>query len=134
MLVSFCSVSDDWLKSAARISITDSGGVFDELRAVAPDNVWICEIGDVAQSGSFDDFIHAITSANLMIEGLNVRYASPSAGALAFGWRAPLTVDGEPVEVHAYERFDNPYCQATFGARKLTIAHAGESITLDFDS
>lgn len=118
----------------AALWITDSAGVVDELRAESPDNVWICEIGDAEQSGSFDDFIRTITGADLEITGMSIRYASPSAGSLAFGWHNPLIVNGEPVEVHGYKRFDNPYCQATFGARKLTIAQAGESITLDFDA
>ena len=114
--------------------VTNADGVVEELRAESPDNVWICEIGDADQAGSFDDFVRAVTGAALEIDGLNVTYASPSAGSLAFAWHDSLTVNGDPVDVHSYERFDNPYCQATFGARTITITHGGESVTLDFDA
>ncbi|MBN1566025.1 MAG: hypothetical protein JXA10_19455 [Anaerolineae bacterium] len=114
--------------------ITNDEGVIEELRAESPDNVWICEIGDAAQSGSFEDFVRAITAAKVTIDGLEVMYESPSAGALAFGWHEAFTVNGVAVDVHSYERFDNPYCQAKFGARQITITHEGESVTLDFDA
>jgi hypothetical protein len=114
--------------------MTNGDGVVEELRAESPDNVWICEIGDAERFGSFDDFTQAMVNADPVIEGMTITYASPSAGIMAFGWHEPLTVDGDPMDVHSYERFDNPYCQAAFGARKITMTHAGESATLDFDA
>ena len=113
--------------------VANADGVVEELRVQSPDNVWICEIGDAQQSGSFDDFVRAIAGARLEIDGMNVTYVSPLAGTLAFGWQSPLISNGEPVDVHSYERFDNPYCQAKFGARKFTITCDDESVTLDFD-
>jgi hypothetical protein len=61
-----------------------------ELRADAPDNIWICEMGSAAGSGSFAAFMSAVQSAPVQCEGLAVRYQSPSLGEVRFGWTGPL--------------------------------------------
>lgn len=102
-----------------------------ELRAAAPDNIWICELGDVNQYASFERFVTAISAAQVTCAGLHVSYRSPSLGELRFGWAEPLRVDGQPQPLHNDRRFDNPYCQAELGERRYVIAHGDERLTLD---
>jgi hypothetical protein len=93
-----------------------------ELRADAPDNIWICELGHEGQFGSFERFVAAIAAAPVRCEGLRVVYDSPSVGELAFGWTGPLLVGGRELPLHDYPRFDNPYCQAAVGDRRYVIS------------
>jgi hypothetical protein len=104
----------------------------EELRASAPDNIWICELGDERQFGSFERFVEAIAAAPVRCDGLQVAYASPSVGELSFGWTGPLLVGGGEAPLHDYPRFDNPYCRAEVGERRYVIARGGEQLVLDF--
>jgi hypothetical protein len=104
----------------------------EEIRVDVPDNVWLCEMGDRAQWGTFARFVEAVTSAQVACDGLQVRFVSPSLGSVAFGWTGPLLVAGRPVPVHGYGRFDNPYCQNEFGAPEIVIHRADQALRLDF--
>jgi hypothetical protein len=103
-----------------------------ELRASAPDNVWICELGDEREYAGFDRFVEAIAAAPVCCDGLRASYASPSIGEVSFGWVEPLRVGGREVPLHDYPRFDNPYCQAEVGERRYVIARGEEQLVLDF--
>ena len=102
-----------------------------ELRAGAPDNVWICELGDEQHDGSFARFVATISAAPVQCDGLRVTYGSPSRGSLSFGWTEPLRAGGEVIPLHDYPRFDNPYCQAAVGDRCYTITRGTKQLTLD---
>ena len=103
-----------------------------ELRADAPDNIWICEMGDEQQYDSFEQFVEAVCAATVQYTGLHVNYSSPSLGDMSFGWTEPLRVGEQEVQLHNYPRFDNPYCQAEIGARCYTITHGDAQLVLDF--
>ncbi len=103
-----------------------------ELRADAPDNIWICELGRTGVNGSFGAFTQAILEASVTCEGLRVTYASPSQGQVCFGWNDPLTVDGKEIALHGYPRFANPYCEAEIGQVLYTVRHGDETLVLDF--
>lgn len=103
-----------------------------DLRANAPDNIWICEMGNAVSSGSYENFMAAVRAAPVEISGLNVLYQSPALGAVRFGWTGPLTVAGQDIELHGYPRFDNPYCQAEPGLRRYTIRHGDDELLLEF--
>ncbi|MEZ4669872.1 MAG: hypothetical protein R3E39_18360 [Anaerolineae bacterium] len=105
-----------------------------ERRADALDNIWVCEMGDAAHWGSFQQFVAAITSAPKTCNGLNVSYKSPSVGAVEFGWHGDLKVAGAVVGFHNYPRFDNPYCHTEFGETRYRIAYAGDELLLDFEA
>ena len=102
-----------------------------ELRAAAPDNIWICELGNAQRYGSFERFVEAISTAPVACAGLDVRYHSPSLGTVSFGWTGPLLVDGQVVALHDYPRFDTLYCRAELGDRYYVVTHAGEQLELD---
>lgn len=89
-------------------------------------------MGDEQSSGSFAQFVEAVSAAPVHCDGLHVRYESPSLGEMEFGWTEPLRVNGQDVQLHSYPRFDNPYCQADIGDRCYTITRGDEQIVLDF--
>ena len=103
-----------------------------ELRADAPTNAWIVEMGDEERWGDLSSFAEAVSGSHVGASGLNLSYDSPTVGLVEFGWHGPLRVEGEQVQIHDYPRFDNPYCQAEFGARQYAIRHSGQTHTIDF--
>ena len=104
-----------------------------ELRVDSPRNVWIIEMGDESCWGSFASFVEAVSAAPVKAVGLEVTFVSPSVGQVQFGWKSPLLVGGSEVDIHAYPRFDNPYCQVEFTARQYNIQYDGQTYHLDFD-
>lgn len=116
---------------------------FDLVASGGADNVWIVEVGSAADWGSFAAFRAAVGSAFVDVRslgpstqgvspGYDVTYASPSAGELAFGWTAPLTVDGNVESQQAFGRFDDPWAQVPFTSQQVSIAAAPYSVALDF--
>ncbi len=95
-------------------------------------NIWICQLGRRAVDGSFENWTEQIIAAPVTFGDLTVTYRAPGVGEIRFAWEGPLTVDGEPVSLEGYRRFDNPYCQADFGQGRYEIVHAGERLTIDF--
>ena len=85
-----------------------------EIIAPGKSNIWICELGRRATDGDFAAFVARICTAVLQFDGLHVTYESPSQGKLAFGWRSPFTQDSQPVQLHDYPRYSNPYVHAGF--------------------
>ncbi|MBN1642555.1 MAG: hypothetical protein JXA09_15075 [Anaerolineae bacterium] len=104
----------------------------DEVRVDATDVAWVCEMGDRARWGAFSRFVEAVTAASIHVDEMDVRFASPSAGAVRFGWQGPFLVGGEAIPLHDSERFENRYCTCAFGAPQVEIAHQGQALTLDF--
>ena len=66
-----------------------------------------------------------------------VSFMSPAEGTVQFvaghDGTAELTVDGEHVAIDDYPRFDNPYVQADFEARRYEISDGEATLVLDFD-
>lgn len=95
-------------------------------------NIWICQLGRAAVDGAFSEWIERIAAAPLSYGDLAVTYAAPGVGELAFAWEGPLTLDGNPINLEHYRRFDNPYCRAEFGRGLYEIQHEGDSLKIDF--
>lgn len=112
--------------------LADENQKFVELRADSPDNIWLVEMGDTAQWADFTTFAEAIATSPIQCTGLDVIYESPSIGRVEFGWHGALKVASEEIDLHAYPRFDNPYCQAEFGVKQYIIRYGGQELTLDF--
>jgi len=102
-----------------------------EVRVDSPDNIWLCELGTRQQWGSFAGFVQAITASTVTCEGLQAHYRSPSQGWFEFGWQGPLRVNGQPISLRGYKRFDNPYCQCEFTDPRMTIRRGEQSYTID---
>lgn len=109
-----------------------------ELRVNGYKNLWIVELGSVAEYGTFENFTAAIRQANIDIVpeklGYDVHYTSPSQGLVTVTWDSPLYVNGTQIDLGPYARFDNTYCYQEFASTNTTIQHGSERLTLDFDS
>jgi len=57
---------------------------------------------------------------------------SPSKGTVELGWEGPLVVDGAPVPIADYKRFDNPFVQTDFMDTRYEISDGDFSLVLDF--
>lgn len=104
-----------------------------ELIADGTDNVWICQLGNQTQLGSFDDFSAAVTSAEVRVIGTNVTYDAPGLGRAQVSLDTPFKIDGEPIAITDYERFDNPYALHAFGANPFSLGVSGYQLEADFE-
>jgi hypothetical protein len=115
------------LAVAARTSEEDLSR---ELIADGAQNVWICQMGRLAEDGEFADFVEKICAAELAFDGLTVRYRAPGLGLVRFGWDGPLTLDGAEVPLRDYPRYGNPYVQAEFDPREVRVRAGDEELGL----
>ena len=109
---------------------------FDLVAEGGPDNVWIVEVGDATNQGSFEEFRSSLLEAEVAVapgsDGTpRVVFDSPSQGEMAFGTEGPLEVDGEEVELHTEMRFDNPWTQVEFRADDIVIDDGEVRLELD---
>jgi hypothetical protein len=105
-----------------------------ELVAPGAENAWICELGRRATDGPFERFVERITSAPCAIDGLRVRYRSPSQGLLDFDWRSPLRRAGRTVPLREFPRYDAPWCHAPFPSDAIEVGCDGHALRLDWRS
>ena len=101
-----------------------------ELRAKTNDNIWLCEMGNAKQYGSFDAFTKTMLSSKITYNGLNIHYTSPSLGELSLGWTKPLIINRQEIQIHHYQRFDNPYIQTEFGETTYLIRHRDKELRI----
>jgi hypothetical protein len=104
-----------------------------EVIALGRRDVWLCQLGRRAVDGSFEDFVAAVTGAELEVRGLEITYQAPGIGEVTFDWDGPLRVDGREIPLGGYARWDNPYTQAEFGTGQFVIEHSGRRLELDFE-
>ena len=113
---------------------TEGEWVDRELIAPGPQAAWICEIGSERTHGSFEEFVAAISSSSVSVDGLDVVYESPSQGEITFGWDGPLRVRGADVHLDAYPRSDNPFSDTPWDAPRMRLERGGEVLELDFEN
>lgn len=101
-----------------------------DLAARGHNNVWICELGNSEQFGSYEAFVDQITKASFKGNALKMEYHSPTQGVIQFGWNEPFQVNGNLISLGNYPRFENPYCSAKFGETSLNIRHGEESLQI----
>ncbi|MFX0099465.1 MAG: hypothetical protein ACFFCS_07780, partial [Candidatus Hodarchaeota archaeon] len=101
-------------------------------------NVYIVEMGSASEDGSFENFISRISGARLSIRreaiGYGVYYDSPSQGPVTVDWNNPMVVNGNPVDLGPYPRFDNIYCNQPFNTTITEILFENQNLTLDFEA
>jgi len=102
-----------------------------EVIANGAQNIWICQLGRKADDGTFEQFIEAISSAELTFSGMNVEYQSPGNGLIRFGWEGAFSVDGVETQLHDYYRYQNPYVQAEFDPTEIKISAGDHELNLN---
>ena len=105
-----------------------------EIIALGWKNVWIINMGRKVIDGDFDQFMNAVSTAPLIISGLNVTFHAPGVGRIDFGWDGPFTVEGTEVPLRDYPRWRNPYTLTEFDSNRFVIEHEGESLIIDFST
>ncbi|MDX2141643.1 MAG: hypothetical protein SF123_26385 [Chloroflexota bacterium] len=112
--------------------LTDSGRhVAQELRSRGAGAAWVCRVGGAAQDGDFAAFQRALMTQPPHADGTDVQWTTPDGAALRFGWEGALTVDNQAQDWDSYPHYANVYTDTPMDAPTMTIAHAGESLTID---
>lgn len=110
---------------------------YDLVADGGPDNVWIVEVGDAAASGSFEEFIAAITAAAPAVErddvGFTVAWTSPSSGEVAFGSTGAFTVEGAERPLGNHPRHESQWGTVDAFATTFELASDTATLSLDFD-
>jgi len=96
-----------------------------ELVARGREHVWICELGRRATSGSFEEFRGRVAAAPLRIDGLSVRFESPSQGVLEWDWTGPLRRNGETARLGGFGRYESPWVTAPYPSDAIRIEAGG---------
>ena len=105
-----------------------------EVIAEGADTIWICQLGRLADDGSFARFMERLSAAAVARQGLQVEFDSPGNGRIRFGWEGNLSVDGQAVALRDYPRYANPFCQAAFGGTEIRVEYGAERIMLDWSN
>ncbi len=103
-----------------------------ELIAEGRRNVWVCEMGREADDGTFGAFMESRANAELEGDYRAIRYDSPSAGRVEFGWRKPFVVAGEEISLRRDFRYQNPYMRTSRFAERIEVNAGGYALVLDF--
>jgi hypothetical protein len=124
----------EWREHNANVVFTHGLTKPFDLVADSAENVWIAEVGDAAKWETFEAFRAAITAAPVAVQGNAVTYKSPTEGELRFSWTDPLTVNGQPIELHTDERMKNPFVTVPFEGRNYDVRLGDASLVLDFNA
>jgi len=103
-----------------------------ELVAPGIRNVWVCELGNAASNGAFENFMNKITSAKIVAGRGKVQYSSPSLGEVSFSWAGPFLVNGREIPLRRKIRYDNPYVRAQRYSERLEITSGANTLILNF--
>ena len=131
-------------KVAKQLIVQKSGDLRNEILCEGHKrNIWIAQVGNEAQFGSFAAFKDRVAGARIHLNGLNwepadlhCSYDVPDGRRLVLtyggsdkriGVAGDLRLDGPEL----YEnRFDGPYAQTRWGDKQYTIRHRGLELTL----
>jgi hypothetical protein len=112
--------------------LTDHGRhVAQELRSCGVGAAWLCRVGSAADDGDFAAFQWALMTQPPHADGTRVQWTTPDGATLRFGWEGALLVNDRPQDWDGYPHYANAYTETAMGAPTMTIAHAGESLTID---
>jgi len=111
---------------------------YDLVAEGGPDNVWIVEVGDRAASGSFEEFVAAITAAAPDVtrddDGFTVAWTSPASGEVTFGSTAPFTVDGTEQQLGDHPRHESRWGTVEAFGTTFELGSETATLALDFDA
>ncbi len=103
-----------------------------ELRSAGRQAIWLCQMGRESLDGSFDAFQQRVLAAQIIADGLHVKWQTIRGDALTLGWHGDLEVNGESVALQEFKLFDNPFTQADFPCLEMEIRTDEYLLKLDF--
>ncbi|MGE0712209.1 MAG: hypothetical protein AB7N76_32235 [Planctomycetota bacterium] len=109
------------------------GGPTDWVAKGSWTNVFVCQVGDAAEFGSFQAFKDRVTAARIYIHYPSLLdsspvycgYDIPGGPRLELHYGGTPRLNGAPYPVHDFPRYDDPYAYQPWGDPALTIRHAG---------
>lgn len=110
----------------------DEGDGRCDLIAHGKENIWICQTGSRSESGSFERFMEDLVHSKPVVKGLKVSFDSPGNGNLQYGWKRPLRLNGEKLEIHGSHRYKNKFCEAQYPAEKIEFSSGKSYLKLDY--
>lgn len=123
------------LTASTGMKLVKSGpGAYRELRSVAQQDVWLCQMGRAAQDGAFAEFQNAILSRPVAFDGLGVSLVSLRGDAIAFDWTGPFQVQGTAQPLGGFQHYESPHCTCTLGATEMDIQFADWTLRLNLDT
>ena len=102
-----------------------------EWISYAPRSAWICVLGRKAEDDGFASFVNRVTSATLKFDGADLSYKESSGASTAFDWDSALQINGKPISITGYPRYDSPYLTARRGDLRFQISAAGLNYEID---
>ena len=135
----FGAVGDSYvgLFSARETDWADGGPWQDkEIRAEGPTNIFITQVGDAAEFGSFTAFIAAVTQARVHVSGLNhgslaCSYDIPNGDRLELHYGQPSRYAGMVLVEDEFPRYINPFARIAWQQDRYVIHHDGQSVVHD---
>jgi hypothetical protein len=114
----------------------DSDGPIDFTSTGSWTNVYVCQVGNAAEFGDFNNFKNQCTSARIYIHYPHVGdwspvycgYDIPGKGRLELHYGGAPVLNGRAFDVKEFPRYDNPYTYVPWGNGSLGIRHAGMSL------
>jgi len=104
-----------------------------ELQCSAAENTWLVECGREADWGTFEAFVHALSTTKIAVKGGALTYESPSVGRFVTGWDVTPTVKGQPIQLRGYPLVDSAWAHADFGSGEMVIRYEGEEREIWFN-
>ena len=74
----------------------------------------------------------SIFTAALSLNGLQVSYAAPGWGSPRSIGKKSFVVNGQPILLREYPRWDNPYTKTAFDSLKCHFEYQGKTLDLSF--
>jgi hypothetical protein len=112
---------------------TSGDDAYRELRSFGTPNIWLCQLGRVAQDGSFQEFKEKILRLPVQFDGSQVEVDSLRGGHLSFGWQFPLLIDGKEQPLNGFKHYENPYCTCEQNAVEMEIRYGQDALKLHFE-
>jgi hypothetical protein len=106
---------------------------FDLVAAGGPDNVWVVEVADRRVERWIDQVLDSEPEVERDDDGFRVRWASPTAGEIAFGSTGAFTVAGDEVALADFPRHESRWASVDRLARRYDVRTPDGRLTLDFD-
>jgi hypothetical protein len=102
-----------------------------ELRSAGAGQVWLCTLGQASNDGSFAEFRQRLQAP--VVEGLTLRWHTPQADEIAFGWEGPLTLNGVAQDWENFPHYQNAYTDTPLDASQMVIHYEGEQLVLPLE-